>query len=86
MQLGTDNINLKDGRILTEVLEGLGTGGKSVDLKDYAKASDVKALKDMVEQLIADLKDGKYVVGSESTTEVKEDTTKEVTKESVKEK
>lgn len=42
-QLGTDNINLKDGRTLTEVLEGLGTGGNStpVDLKDYAKAEYV---------------------------------------------
>jgi hypothetical protein len=60
-QLGTDNINLKDGRTLTEVLEGLGTGENNtpVDLKDFAKASDVKAVKDMVEQLIVDLKAGK---------------------------
>jgi len=79
MQLGTDNINLKDGRTLTDILEGLETGGGSADLKDYAKASDIKALKDMVEQLIKDLKDGKYVVGSEA----KEDKT---TKETVKEK
>lgn len=78
-QLGTDNINLKDGRTLTEVLEGLGTGGNStpIDLKDYAKASDVKVVKEMIEQLIKDLKDGKYVVGSD----VKEDTTKEAVKE-----
>jgi hypothetical protein len=72
MQLGTDNINLKDGRTLTEVLEGLGTGGSSVDLKDYAKAKEVKALKDMIEQLIKDLEDGKYV----NTIDVKEDTAK----------
>ena len=76
MQLGTDNINLKDGRTLTEVLEGLGNGG-SVDLKEYAKAEEIKALKDSIEQLIKDLKDGKYVVSSV----VKEDVTKEPIKD-----
>lgn len=58
-QFGTDNVNVKDGRTLTEVLEGLGTG-TPVDLKDYAKASDVKAVKDTIEQLIVDLKAGIY--------------------------
>jgi hypothetical protein len=64
-QFSTDNVNLKDGRTLTEALEGLGTGGNAVDLKDYAKASDVKEVKDMIEQLISDLKAGKYNTISE---------------------
>ena len=73
-QFGTDNVNLKDGRTLTEVLEGLGTGGNNtpVDLKDYAKASDIKEVKDMIEQLIVDLKAGKYVVSETKVEEIKE--------------
>jgi hypothetical protein len=74
-QIGTDNVNLKDGRTLTEVLEGLGTGGNStpVDLKDYAKATDVKEVKDMIEQLIVDLKAGKYAINGEvKVEEIKE--------------
>ena len=81
MQLGTDNINLKDGRTLTEVLEGLGTGGNSADLKDYAKASDIKVVKDMIEQLIKDLQAGKYTTVSE-TKEVVESKTDDKVKTS----
>jgi hypothetical protein len=76
---GVNNIHMPDGRLLGEVLEeiknGLGGGkGESVDLKDYAKVSDVKEVKTMVEQLIADLKAGKYNISSEiSKADVKED-------------
>jgi uncharacterized protein (DUF2141 family) len=76
---GLDSIHDKSGKLLSEILEeiksGVG-GGNSPDLKDYAKVSDVKAVKDMIEGLITDLKAGKYNVASEvkNKEEVKEDT------------
>jgi uncharacterized protein (DUF2141 family) len=82
---GVNNIHMPDGRLLGEVLEEIKngvTGGKSVDLKDYAKASEVKEVKDLVEQLIADLKAGKYSVGN--VEEIKED--KKAVKEEKSEK
>jgi uncharacterized protein (DUF2141 family) len=82
--LGINNIHDKDGKPLSTILEEIKkgvTGGSAVDLKDYAKASEVKEVKDMIKQLITDLKAGKYSVCSE-TTEVKED---KKNKETVKE-
>lgn len=72
---GVNNIHMPDGRLLGEVLEEIKTGvtgGKGADLTEYAKASEVKEVKDLVEGLIADLKAGKYSAVS-TTTEVKED-------------
>jgi hypothetical protein len=77
---GVNNIHMPDGRLLGEVLDeiknGLGVGGSPVDLKDYAKTSDIKEVKDMIEQLVSDLKAGKYNISSEvSKVDVKEDKT-----------
>lgn len=60
---GVNNIHMPDGKLLGEVLEEIKTGftgGKGADLTEYAKASEVKEVKDLLEGLIADLKAGKY--------------------------
>jgi hypothetical protein len=78
---GLDNIHDKEGKPLSKILEeirnGL-SGGKGADLKDYAKASDVKEVKDMVEGLISDLKAGKYNLTGVPSEDKK---TKEIVKE-----
>jgi hypothetical protein len=86
---GVNNIHMPDGRLLGEVLEEIKngvTGGKGTDLTEYAKASEVKEVKDLVEQLIIDLKSGVYSVGN-VIAEVKEDKkAKETVKEEIVEK
>jgi hypothetical protein len=86
---GVNNIHMPDGKLLGEVLEEIKNGftsGKGADLTEYAKASEVKEVKDLIEGLIADLKDGKYSVGN-IPTEVKEDKkAKEIVKEEIVEK
>jgi hypothetical protein len=82
---GVNNIHMPDGRLLGEVLEEIKngfTGGSSLDLKEYAKSSEVKEVKDLVEGLIADLKAGKYNLTDVSTDDKKaKETIKEETVE-----